>query len=316
MRTAFITTVYNEEKSILKLLKSLNSQSKLPDEVIITDAGSKDKTKERISFFQKSKANKLKIKLVEVIGNRSIGRNAAIKMSTNEIILSSDAGCILDKDWVKNISVPFEDGRVDVVSGYYLPVANNAFQKTLAAYTSVMPDRVDAQNFLPSSRSVAFKKSAWKNIGGYPEWLNTCEDLVFAKKLKDRGFKFTFVKNALVHWPQRKNFKEAFAQFYNYALGDGMARYIRGSTPFLFLRYLIGLVLVVLLFETGNSGLILIIFLLLAGYILWAILKNYKYVKDIKALYLLPMMQFAADLAVLSGTTLGFIKSLFISNRI
>ena len=135
----------------------------------------------------KIKGKGIEFKLIIKKGNIAIGRNEAIKNANNEIILVSDVGCILDKDWVKNISAPFEDKKVDVVAGFYEPIADSVFEKCLATYTSVMPDKIDPENFLPSSRSVAFKKSAWKEVGGYPEWLDTCEDLYFARELKRKG---------------------------------------------------------------------------------------------------------------------------------
>ena len=43
------------------------------------------------------------------------------------------------------------------------------------------------ETFLPSGRSIAFKKSAWKEVGGYPENLYTGEDTLFDLKLKEKG---------------------------------------------------------------------------------------------------------------------------------
>ena len=193
MKLSIICTVLNEEKTIEKFIDSILKQTVAPDELVIVDGGSTDNT---ISKIQNSKAKiqqyGLKIKTIIKKGNRSVGRNEAIKNSSGDIILVSDSGCVLDKDWIKNITKPFKDKNIDVVSGYYKPVTKNIFQKCLAAYTSVMPDKIDKENFLPSSRSVAFRKSAWKKAGGYPENLNTCEDLVFDKNLKNKNAKFIF----------------------------------------------------------------------------------------------------------------------------
>ena len=50
--TTLITTVLNEEETIGDFLKSLSSQTKLPDEIIIVDGGSTDKTLSIISNFK------------------------------------------------------------------------------------------------------------------------------------------------------------------------------------------------------------------------------------------------------------------------
>ncbi len=307
MKTTLITTVFNEEKNIEKFFKSLFAQTKLPDEVIIVDGGSRDKTVEKLNEVIKKKKNKSQVKILQKKGNRSKGRNFAIENSSNEIILATDFGCVLDKNWVKFVSAPFKDKQIDVVSGYYKPFADSIFKKCLATYTCVMPDKIKENNFLPSSRSIAFRKKVWQRIK-YPEWLDTCEDLVFAKKLKEKKYNFEFVREAVVFWEQKNNFKEAFFQFLNYAKGDGRAFYIRPQVPLIYLRYFLGIYFLFLSFlERSVTGLLMIpVFMFM--YFLWSIKKNYKYIKKRKAFLILPALQILSDFAVLIGTTFGLLK--------
>lgn len=310
MKVSFITIVLNEEKTIDSFLGSLRSQSKKPDEVVIVDGNSTDETVERIKNYEsRIKEKRIEFKLIVKKGNRSVGRNEAIKNATGDIIISSDAGCVLDKNWVKNITEPFKSPKVDVVAGYYKPITNNIFEKCLSAYTCVMEDRLDKNNFLPSSRSIAFRKSVWEKSGGYPQNLNTCEDLVFASRLKKQGYIFVFQQNAFVLWPQKKNIKEAFKQLFSYATGDGQAHYFRPQTPFLFLRYLIGFVLLIVYFAYKSYVILNTFILLLFLYLAWSIYKNYQYVNHIKAFFILPLLQFTSDAAVIFGTVVGLLKS-------
>src|SRR3972149_1217971 len=230
MRISLITTVLNEESSIENFLDSVTRQSKLPDELIIVDGGSTDNT---VRYIRRYTVNlkRIKFRLIVKKGNRSVGRNIAIEKSTGDLIAVTDVGCALDKNWLVNLVSPFKGKSIDVVAGYYKPETHSIFEKCLATYTCVMPDKVDPQNFLPSSRSIAFRKKAWTKVGGYPKEIDTCEDLVFDKKLKKAGFKFHFAKNAIVYWPQRKNIFQAAKQFLDYATGDGQAFYIRPQTP-------------------------------------------------------------------------------------
>lgn len=312
MKSTFITTVFNEERSIEAFIKSLINQSVVPDEIIITDANSSDKTISIIEKLLKNSKYKNRFIILSKKGNRSKGRNEAIKNAMNEIILCSDAGCVLDINWIKNILKPFKDQDIDVVSGFYLAKTENIFERSLSTYTCVMPEKIDKDNFLPSSRSIAFKKSSWKRAGGYPEWLDTCEDLVFDKNLLNTKAKFIFAKDAIVYWPQRKNYLEAFKQFFSYAIGDGTARYIRKSTPLLFIRYLVGILFLLFYIYLGSNILLLIILLLFLGYILWSIRKNYKYVGNLQAIIYLPILQFTSDIAVILGMSLGLSKSFIV----
>jgi glycosyltransferase involved in cell wall biosynthesis len=312
MKAAFISTVLNEGQNIVPFLRSILAQTKLPYEVIIVDGGSSDNTLSELKKFEKQFLKKgIEFRVLQKVGNRSVGRNWAIKNSKSSIIACSDAGCVLDKDWFLNITKPFSDKSIDVVAGYYKPVTQNIFQQCLATYTCVMPDRIDEENFLPSSRSVAFRKRAWQEIRGYPQDLDTCEDLVFAKRLKSKGFRFAFARNAIVFWPQRKNLLEAFIQFFKYARGDGQALYFRPQTPFLFMRYALGLFLLMFILKTKNIFIFYLLILSVVFYILWSISKNYKYVRDARAIFWLPILQFTADIAVILGMTLGVIQKVF-----
>jgi len=70
-----------------------------------------------------------------------------------------------------------------------------------------------------SSRSIAFKKSCWRKVGGYPD-LSSGEDTFFNLKLMKKNCKFVFARDAIVYWRMRKNWREFIKQFYKYGVGD------------------------------------------------------------------------------------------------
>lgn len=315
MKVSFITTVYNEETTISALLESVFKQSKLPDEIIIVDGGSSDRTVTKI------KSEKLKIKnydgkfkIIVKKGNRAVGRNEAIGNASNEIIVCSDAGCILDKNWVKNIIEPFNDPKVDVVAGYYKGKPKNIFQKCLVPYVLVTEDKLNPAEFLPATRSMAFKKSVWKKVGGFDEKYSHNEDYVFAQKLKKTGTNIIFEGNAVVYWIPRKNIKDAFIMFFRFAVGDSEAKILRLKVALIFTRYLIGAYL--LFFGVIEKSYLLLYGTLIsiALYLAWSVFKNYKYVNNYKAILFLPILQFVSDAAVLLGTSMGFLKRVKVRN--
>src|SRR5438477_12136813 len=121
-KISFITTVFNEATSIEEFLDSLINQTIMPDEIIIVDGGSNDGTLKKIKDLKlKFKNYKGKFVILEKSGNRSVGRNEAIKRANGEIIISSDVGCILDKNFIKKITDPFKNKKIDVASGFYYP---------------------------------------------------------------------------------------------------------------------------------------------------------------------------------------------------
>jgi len=307
-KVTFITTTKNDEKGAEMLFSSLLLLTKLPDEIIVVDAESNYGTKDVLMKFEASfKKKKIPFIVIDRNCNRGVGRNIAIKQASHKVVAVSDAGSMLSKEWLINISKPFSDKAISVVSGYYKAGDGTVFQKCLAAYTCVMPNKL-SEDFLPSSRSIAFRKSAWQKVQGYPEKLDSCEDLVFARSLKDAGLKFYLEKKALVTWPQRTTLMDAAKQFFSYAFGEGQALYIRPQTPLLFGRYIVG----VTMFFYGflHSQIWTYLLLGLVAYTLWAVVKNYKYVQDIRAMYLLPLLQVVSDIAVMSGMICGVVNLL------
>lgn len=307
MKVSFITTVLNEEDSIESFLNSLKQQTRKPDEIVIVDGGSTDTTLEKISNIKHQISN---FKMIKKKGNRSVGRNEAIRQAVGDVIAIADAGCVLEKDWLENIVKPFNDAKTDVVAGYYKGKADTVLQKCIVPYVLVMPDKVNPEDFLPATRSMAIKKKVWEELGGFSEEFSHNEDYVFAKRLKKAGKRIVFAKNAVVEWIPPQNIKQIYRMFYRFALGDAEARILRPKVIALFTRYLLGLILLGLALLYSKQALIVLTFGFIL-YLLWAVWKNYKYVRQPQALFYLPFLQLLSDLAVIHGTILGGIHSLW-----
>ncbi len=306
MKITFIATVFNEEENIDNFLKSLSLQTKKPDQIVIVDGGSIDTTVFKIMNYESRIDTNFNFYIKK--GNRSVGRNEAIRNATGDIIVCSDSGNILDKNWIKNIYKPFLNKNIDVVAGYYKARTENVFQECLIPYVFVMPDKINSRDFLPATRSVAFKKSVWKKAGGFNERLSHNEDYVFANKLKKINAKIFFEKNAFVYWIPRKNLKEAYFMFYRFAQGDIESGILRPKVVFIFVRYLVAFWMLICFLIFRSSFILSVLCLIIVMYIFWSIKKNYKYVKKWEALFILPGLQIVSDFAVMIGSLIGSIK--------
>src|SRR6266700_726419 len=103
--------------------------------------------------------------------NIARGRNAAVAAATHEVIAVSDADCVLDPEWLERLLVPIEGGA-DVAMGTYRPIVHGLWDACAAAVSMPEPDELREHRFMPSSRSVAFRREAYDAAGGYPEWLD------------------------------------------------------------------------------------------------------------------------------------------------
>jgi glycosyltransferase involved in cell wall biosynthesis len=237
---SLVVTTLNEAESLPALLDSIVAQTRQPDEVVVVDGGSRDGTWEMLQAWA---SRRPKAVILRAPGaNIATGRNLAIARACGEIIAATDAGVTLDARWLELLVDPLEkDPDLDVASGFFLAAPTSTFELALGA--TVLPHRtdVDPARFLPSSRSIAFRRTAWEQVGRYPEWLDYCEDLVFDLALREAGFRFTWVPGALVFFRPRPTLAAFFTQYFRYARGDGKADLWRGRHMIRFGTYCIGL---------------------------------------------------------------------------
>lgn len=324
MKVSVVITVFNEEKSVGKLIDSLLKQSKKPNEIVIVDAKSSDKTveivrrcKQSLRLRQQKKAKRIKL-LVEP-GSVAHGRNTAVEMARFPIVASIDAGCVAKRDWLEKITAPLKHRNVGMVAGFYDMPAKNSMQKAMNFFHGVLPSQFDSASFLPSARSVSFRKSIWEKVGGYSEKLDkTAEDTHFFYKLVKERVKIVRVKEARVVWEESSllSFSDSIKKFYQYAKGDAQAgiwwhpskrlasHNIKISL--IFVRYIAGLILVIL--ALGSPLLWWIIVAGLVLYIFWAFRKVYLLTNDLKSGLWGIIIQFASDFAVMSGFLSGLIR--------
>ena len=236
MKISVVITVRNEEGTIEDLLKSLLAQTLRPTDIVIADGGSTDRTPDLIRQWITSGAP---IRLVSCPGaNIAAGRNRAVEAASGDAIACTDAGVRLDPHWLERIVAPFRDG-VDVSMGFFVADPRNTFERALGATTLPDVDEIDPDRFIPSSRSIAYTRHAWETVGGYPEWLDYCEDVVFDLALRKAGLRFAWVPEAIVYFRPRASVHAFFRQYYLYARGDGKANLWPRRHAVRYLTYLV-----------------------------------------------------------------------------
>jgi len=327
VRISLILTVMDEADSLPGLLDSISAQTHAPDEIVIVDGGSTDATLDIL----RANARRLPLNIISQPGaNISQGRNAAIRASTGDIICSTDAGVRLDASWVEELARPFTDeGRktrdesdlrssfvarpssADVVSGFFVPDPKGVFETALAATTLPALADIRPDGFLPSSRSIAFRKAAWEKVSGYPEWLDYCEDLIFDFALREAGYRFAFAPRAIVHFRPRPNLCAFFKQYYRYARGDGKANLWLKRHLLRYLTYLVALPFVIWL--TASAPLLALAFWLAGAAFMFftpyrrlaPMLRRFSFIDKFSAVLWVPIIRITGDIAKMVGYPVG-----------
>ncbi|MEX2457384.1 MAG: glycosyltransferase [Actinomycetota bacterium] len=216
MKVSLVATVKDAGSTIETFLRSIRAQTLAPDEVVVVDGGSTDGTLEALE------ASGFVTTISDLAANIAMGRNAAIRAATHDVLAVTDADCALAPDWLERILVPIEGGA-DVAMGFTRPAPRSFFEVCAAAIAVPDVDEVDPSGFMPSARSVAFRRSAIEAVGGYPEWLEVGEDMYVNQRWRHSGLRMEFVPDALVWWPMRPDLPSTWHQYARYARGDAEA---------------------------------------------------------------------------------------------
>jgi glycosyltransferase involved in cell wall biosynthesis len=217
-KVSLIVPVRNEESHLRAFLQSLLKQDFSPDEIIIADGGSTDKTKEIAKEFIAQGHNIRLIEDADAYPGRA--RNLAIQASRNEWVAMIDAGTLVEPDWLDNlVRNAASDQDVNVALGTYEPILTNFFKESLAL-TYVAPARLINGRWFrgPSTASMMLQKRVWTVLGKFPEDLRACEDLLFFERLKQSGFVIKYAADALVRWHIQDGFAAVFRKFRAYSL--------------------------------------------------------------------------------------------------
>ncbi|MFN3871967.1 MAG: glycosyltransferase [Ignavibacterium sp.] len=216
----------NEEKNILKTLKSVESQD-YPEErfeVIFIDDHSDDNSKKLLE----KNISKGNIKVISVPKDYSVKAHKkrairyGIENSKGQIIITTDADCIHNKDWLKTL-LSFFDDQTGFVSGPVKFVeSKNLFgrlQELEFAGLVITGAGLIGSNSptICNAANIAYRKKVFDEVGGFSLQMNLSsgdDELLMQKIFKDTNYKIKFAldKNAVVETEANENLKQFYQQ--------------------------------------------------------------------------------------------------------
>jgi glycosyltransferase involved in cell wall biosynthesis len=217
MKVSLIATVLNAESHIGAFLASIGAQTRAPDEIVIVDGGSTDGT---LAVLRSASG----VTLIEEPGaNIARGRNLAIAHAKHEVIAVADADCVYGPSWLAALLEPMDAGA-DVAMGVTEPIVTSLLDACVSSLGSQLnPAEIDPGTFMPSARSLAFRRESLDAVGGYPEWLPIGEDMWVDHRWRERSFDMRLAPGAVAGWRPRRTLPDIWTQYVRYARGDGQA---------------------------------------------------------------------------------------------
>lgn len=213
MKVSLVATVKDAAPFVGDFLASIEAQTRPPDEVVIVDGGSTDGTQALLRRAPRATV------LEEPGANIARGRNLAVAAAAHDVIAVSDADCVLAPDWLERVVRPVEDGA-EVAVGFYRPLARGFFQACAAAVSIKERDEVRPGAFLPSARSLAFRRSVFEAAGGFPEWMEIGEDMYLNHRWRALGVRMEHALDAVAYRRPRPTPGAYWRQFSGYAEAD------------------------------------------------------------------------------------------------
>lgn len=201
---SIVIPTLNEEKHLPYLLESIKRQGLRNYEVIIADAGSKDRTREI--------ARNYNCRIVAG-GLPAQGRNQGARISRGDILLFLDADLVLGSGFIKRALLEFERRGIDAGSFCLEPRGGRALPKLSLNLFYNWPIRF-SERFLPhGAQAMLVKKSIHEKLGGFDEEITLAEDHDYFRRARRIG-KFGILRCGRVYISLRRFETDGWARTY------------------------------------------------------------------------------------------------------
>lgn len=191
---SIIIPTLNEEKYLPLLLESIIRGKFRDYEIIVADAGSRDKT---LDIAQKYNCR------IVTGGLPAKGRNEGAKVAKGDLLLFLDADIVLPQKFFRKALFEFKVKKINFGAFILTPYPQNKISDLFfdAFYNK---QTVFFEKFSPhAGAAILIKKEIFKKLNGYDETIKLAEDHDLAKRAKKIA-KFAFLKSTKVFVSDRR----------------------------------------------------------------------------------------------------------------
>ncbi len=219
---SIVIPTHNRARSLLRLLKSLDLQVIPPDEVIIVNDGSQDKTDDLLTIWQK-KYHKFKAISFNNPYSKGPGaaRNIGIQLSSGDVIAFTDDDCVVDSLWIKAIKkskIWDNKQKITGIGGKVLPLKNGLISEYYTLHRILEPPKYN--QYLVTANACYLREQLLE-VNGFDESHKYPggEDNGLSFKLSNLGNLFGYENNMIVYHDYRNSLLSFIKTFYRYGKG-------------------------------------------------------------------------------------------------
>ncbi|MEM5778153.1 MAG: glycosyltransferase [Candidatus Aenigmatarchaeota archaeon] len=211
-----LITVKNNIRTIKKCIDSVLKLDypKNKYKIFVVDAFSTDGTYDILKSYGK------KIILKQLKGSAPKAYNYAIKMINTELIAFTNADCVVDRKWLKEIIKPFNNEKILAVAGFTSnpPKPETKLQEIIGLELEDRYNDFPKQILRAPDMNLCVRRNVFKKIR-FNENFNVGYDADFGYRLNEiYGIGcFIYQPTAIVYHYHRATWKTYFKQQYNYA---------------------------------------------------------------------------------------------------
>ena len=223
-KVSLVIPTLDAESDIEVLLNRIYRQTRRPDEVIVVDSNSSDRTVDIVKTFEWVRL----ISIERSEFNHGLTRDMALRESSGDIVCFMTQDAVpADDFYIGNLIAPIlSDDRVAVSSGRQLPKDDARRFEQLVRDFNYGPESnirtkadiatMGIKAYFATDVCSAYRRSAYIELGGFGK-TNMSEDMLMAAKALNAGYSVAYAADARVYHSHNLTPAEQYRR--NYAIG-------------------------------------------------------------------------------------------------
>jgi glycosyltransferase involved in cell wall biosynthesis len=216
---SIIIPLYNRPQEIQELLTTLTEQTYTAFEVLIIEDGSKLDAKEIVASYKNDLDIHYYFKPNE---GQGFARNFGFEKAKGDYFIVFDSDCLIPADYLENVKNHLYENQLDAFGGpddahpTFTPIQKAISYAMTSVYTTggIRGKSKNAGGqFHPRSFNMGLSRIVWEKVGGFLI-TRLGEDIEYAIRIHEAGFKIGLIPTAKVYHKRRTSFVQFWKQLH------------------------------------------------------------------------------------------------------